>query len=83
MLEWAYDEELEIAIAGMSGHEAWARKVQAIRARVAAAGIKHIVSPRATYDGAMMLADGFSESDVLTMKVRKGLTDADWRRIAG
>lgn len=78
MLAWDYDEELE---RNTSGNVEWCRKVQAIRAKVAQHGIKHIVSPRATYDGAALLASGMTEANVLTMLVRKGLTDAQWSQV--
>lgn len=80
MLAWDYDEALE---RNTSGNIEWARKVQAIRARVKQQGIKHIVSPRATYDGAALLAHGFSEPVVMDMLIRKGLTDQQWQSVMG
>lgn len=80
MLAWDYDEELE---RNTCGNPEWARKVQAIRAKIAAHGIKHIVSPRASYVGAAMLAKGFSEDEVLGMVIRKGLTEQQWAQVNG
>ncbi len=71
MLDWGYDEALELA---MGRNDAWTRKVQAIRRAVAAAGIKHVVSPRASKRGGEYLAQGFSEAQVLNMCVFKGLS---------
>ncbi|MES2704810.1 MAG: hypothetical protein V4649_19375 [Bacteroidota bacterium] len=78
-LAWDYDTAFEIA---NSGNEAWARKVIRWRERVMSAGIKHVVSPRATFDGADLLAQGVTEAQVIALCVRKGLTEAQWRQVA-
>jgi cobaltochelatase CobS len=78
MLEWDYDEALEIALAG---NVTWTRKVQEIRRAVRAAGIKHVVSPRASMRGAAYLAAGFTEAQVLNMCVYKGLSAEQQRTI--
>ncbi len=78
MLPWEYDEDLERTTCG---NEEWARKVQAIRRNVQTAGIKHIVSPRASYDGAALLAAGFTEDEVCDMLIRKGLSDIQWNQV--
>lgn len=78
MLAWDYDEALE---RNTSGNIEWAKKIQAIRTAVKLHSIKHIVSPRATYDGAALLANGFPEAHVLEMLVRKGLPDEQWRKV--
>ena len=78
MLPWEYDETLELAT---SGNADWARKVQAMRKRVTDLGIDHVVSPRATYDGAALLANGFSEADTAAMCIRAGLSDAQWAQV--
>lgn len=77
-MEWAYDEEMELAL---SGNEEWARKVQGWRRKMMAAGIKHVISPRATYNGADMLAAGIAEADVIDYTIRKGLPVEQWNRI--
>lgn len=79
MMAWDYDEALE---RDTCGNEAWARKVQAWRGRIISAGIKAILSPRASYDGASLLAHGFTESDVIELTVKKGLSADQWRQIS-
>lgn len=79
-IAWDYDQDLEIA---NSGNEAWARKVIRWRERCQnAQGIQHIISPRATYIGAVMLADGVPESEVIEELISAGLTPAQWQAIA-
>lgn len=68
-----YDEKLEKALAQ---NDNWTDKIQKIRRVVYEHKIRHVVSPRASINGAKMLAAGFSESDVLESCVWKGL-DAD------
>lgn len=80
MLSWEYDEELERALAGNDG---WCAKVQRIRRAVAAKGIKHVVSPRASIRGAKLLAMGEPEREVLDAVVYKGLTPDQVRSIEG
>lgn len=78
MLPWEYDETLELAT---SGNPDWCKKVQAIRKKAATVGIDHVISPRATYDGAALLANGFAIEDVAAMVIRAGLSDQQWRQI--
>lgn len=70
-----YDEELERDICGNSN---WARKVQAMRANARKAGIKVIISPRASIYGAKALAAGLPEADVAETTVRKSMTTEQW-----
>ena len=79
MLAWEYDEELERHLAN---NDAWVAKVQSIRAKVKAKGVKHVVSPRASIRGAALLAAGFSEAEALDMVVYKGLSDDQRRSLA-
>ena len=65
-----YDEKLERALAGNTD---WARKVQRIRREINKQQIRHIVSPRASIQGARLLAAGFSIDEVLESTVWKGL----------
>lgn len=71
MIDWPYDEPMELAL---SGNAEWTRKVQKIRHAIAQKGIKHVVSPRASIRGALYLAAGFSEAEVMDMVVWKGLS---------
>ncbi len=54
-LAWDYDEELETALAP---DKAWAATVRAFRKKVFAGGLEVIVSPRTTFFGGRMIADG-------------------------
>ena len=82
-LAWDYDERLERNIvASMGGSVAWVNKVQSIRAKVRQYGMKHVVSPRASIDGARMLLAGCSESEVLTARVYKGLPAEEIRKLS-
>lgn len=72
-LDWAYDEELELAC---SSNEQWTRKVQRIRAAVSAERARIIVSPRASILGGKLLAQGLSEKQVLEMIIWKGVDSA-------
>ena len=74
-----YDEALEIALAGQ--HSAWARHVQAVRRAVAAQGLKVLVTPRQTLQGAALLETGFNLDEVAAMTVYAGLDDATVARI--
>ncbi len=65
-----YDESLERELAG---NDNWTRKVQQIRKNVETHKLRHVVSPRASINGAQLLAAGFSENDVLEMTIYKGL----------
>lgn len=77
-LAWDYDENLEQA---MSGNRHWTTRVQVIRAAIAELKIQHIVSPRASYWGAALLAAGVPEDEVLRLKVRGSLNDRQWQQI--
>ncbi len=69
---WDYDEEMERKLAG---DDAWVDHVQAVRRAVAAKGVSHIVSPRASIKGAKLLAEGFDWHDVEHMVLWKGLDE--------
>lgn len=75
-----YDESLEKALAG---NDNWTGKIQDIRRAVYEHKIRHVISPRASINGAKMLAAGFRESEVLDAVVWKGLDADSIRRIKG
>lgn len=77
-----YDEALERKIAGPGGAE-WTGFVLAVRSAVSRLGIKHIVSPRSTYNGLAMLAAGMSRADVERAVVWTGLDAETVSRIKG
>lgn len=72
-VEFGYDDDLELALAA---DQSWAKYVQRVRAVVAERGLSHLVTPRATYDGCKLLAQGLDRDTVAAAVVFKGL-DAD------
>lgn len=79
-LEWDYDEDLERA---MCPNVEWVKRVQEVRARVRAKGIKIIISPRATLQGAALLAGGMLQSKVEARLLRKNMSQEDWNSVKG
>ena len=76
---WDYDEKLERAIAQ---NDVWVDYVIKVRKAIKTEGIKqHVVSPRASMFGALMLAGGVPWPEVVDDCVRKGLPDATWALI--
>lgn len=85
-LYWGYDEDLERAIvASMFPDNSvvadYVKRVQSIRSEAARHGVKHIVSPRASINGAKALASGIPLDVVLSRHVKKGLDNAAWEKI--
>jgi MoxR-like ATPase len=78
MLDWHYDETLERAIAGDTP---WTTYVQVVRQRCRDAGIKHLVTPRASIRGNDLLSAGIPAAAVVAMTIRKGLSDDQWSQI--
>lgn len=70
VIECEYDENLEIII---SGNSQWARRVQSIRAAVAVAGERLLISPRASINGARLLAAGMKQDDVEELVIWRGV----------
>lgn len=73
-----YDEEAELAWAG---NAEWTKWVQSVRAAVYAEEIDHLVSPRASIDGAKLLAVGMDRAMVEDSAVWKGLDNQQRVRI--
>jgi hypothetical protein len=76
---WEVDEALELATAG---NTAWVSRVQAVRKAVARQGIKVIISPRASYFGAALLAAGMTQPQVEALTLRKGMTEDQWQSVS-
>ncbi len=68
MIEFGYDEALEVAI---SGDAKLAKCVQEIRKELANERV--VISPRATIQGAKLLAAGLSPIHVFTTRISKGM----------
>ena len=78
-IDWTIDEALETSTCG---NPAWAKYVQAIRANVTTKGIRVLVSPRASYNGAKLLANGLDVSTVVNLTVRKAMTAEQWNMVS-
>ena len=74
---WTYDVALEVAI---SGNEAFARRVIAARERARDAGLKVLITPRASQAGAALLASGMTSDEAAELTYLANLS-ADQRRI--
>jgi cobaltochelatase CobS len=77
-LSWGYDEQLERQLAGL---DVWTAYVQAVRARIFANKIRHLVTPRASMGGALLLRAGLPFATVADAVVWKGLETESRRRI--
>ena len=77
-LKWPYDEAMERAI---SMNKDWAQHVQRHRKAASDLNINFVISPRATIDGADLLAVGFTVKDVEEMVLFKGLDEATVEKI--
>lgn len=75
MLDWDYDEVLE---RNLAQDDAWTSYVQAARAACSDMKIRHVISPRATYGGAIYRRAGMPFDLVCNLTVWKGL-DRDQR----
>lgn len=86
-IEWGYDEDLELAItlAQLPGAEketrAWVKRVQKVRAQVGQLRIPHVVSPRASMSGALLLALGMGQEKVERMTLWKGMDATAIKRV--
>lgn len=77
-INWQIDADLERAVCPDSE---WCDYVQAVRTRVAVKGMRVIVSPRASLDGAALLAAGIHRDSVVQMTLRKGMSDEQWESV--
>lgn len=75
-----YDEDLEKALVGPK-FAAWVGKVQRFRKAAGKLGLRHIISPRASINGAKMLAAGLDDATVIASLIRRGLDDASWSKL--
>lgn len=79
-LAWVYDEALETAL---SGNADWAGRVQRARRAAAKAGLKVLITPRATIHGAALIRAGLTPDDAARMTYLAGLTDAQVAQVEG
>jgi cobaltochelatase CobS len=75
-IEIGYDQDLELAMceAVFENAESWVTRVQAFRRKVENAGIRHVVSPRASIMGSKMLKAGIAEQKCVETLLHKGLS---------
>lgn len=79
-IDWPLDAALEQSI---SGNVAFAKRVQAARARAEAAGLKVNIDARQSAAGAALIAAGFSEKEAASMTYLAGLAPDQVRMIEG
>lgn len=74
-----YDTNLERTLAN---NDTWVDVIEKVRDNIKKQGIKMIVSPRASIDGADLLEAGFSASEVMDMIVYKGCDEDIKKKIS-
>jgi cobaltochelatase CobS len=75
-LTWGYDEQLETAMANLP---TWSARVQRARQMAKAAGLKVLITPRASVAGAKLIRAGFSPDEAADLTYRADLSP-DQRR---
>lgn len=78
VIEIEYDEDLELAI---SCDRDWTLYVQKVRKAVETAKVRHVVSPRASIEGGIMLKAGEPRADVENAYIWKGLDEPVMNRV--
>jgi cobaltochelatase CobS len=79
-IEVDYDEGMELALVGPD-HAEWAKFVQRMRKAVSVAGVKVLVTPRATLQGAALLTAGMDRKKVEAATVFAGVDKATEEKI--
>jgi cobaltochelatase CobS len=77
-LTWAYDEVLETAMANMP---AWSERVQRARQRAKEAGLKILITPRASIAGAKLIRAGFSPDEAADMTYLADLSPSQRQQV--
>lgn len=78
LLPWAYDDALELSY---SVNKDWTKNVQRFRRAAESIGLKSIISPRASVQGAALLAAGLPESVVMESVIKRAMSDQQWQRL--
>lgn len=73
VLDWDYDESIEIKIAC---NDRWTRYVQKCRANMDRLKLRYVISPRASVNGGIMLKAGMAVDKVKKTILFKAMTDA-------
>jgi hypothetical protein len=77
-LKWEYDEKLETA---MTGNKAWSERVQRARRKAKEAGLKVMITPRASLAGAALIAEGFTMQEAAEMTYLADLNEAQRKQL--
>jgi MoxR-like ATPase len=83
-IEIEYDETLERELANQIHPEfgrSWAIDVQSYRRAAKALGLRHLITPRASINGAKALRIGLPRTDVVNNLIRRGLDKASWEKL--
>jgi hypothetical protein len=86
MLKWDTDEALERRIAlnhieDENLGSRWITHVQQCRANASRAGVRCVISPRASINGCALLQAGEEWSEVEESCIRKGMAEESWKQI--
>ncbi|MCS6904156.1 MAG: AAA family ATPase [Bacteroidia bacterium] len=77
-LEWKYDENLERIL---TGNDEWCSYVQKIRRCIEENKIRHLVTPRASINGARLIAQGLPREVVEQSVIWKGIDETTKEKI--
>lgn len=77
-IQWETDEALELATCS---DMAWVKRVQSVRRQVKAKGLKVLVTPRASYHGAALIAAGFTHEETEVMVLANGMSKDQWEMV--
>ncbi len=77
-IQWDYDSKMEMAIAG---NDSWCKRVQSLRASAARLKSRIVISPRATFKGAKLLAAGMGQSKVEDIALWGGTSKEEREKI--
>jgi cobaltochelatase CobS len=77
-LTWAYDEALETAMADMPS---WSERVQRARQRAKEAGLKVLITPRASIAGAKLIRAGFTPDEAADMTYLADLSPSQRQQV--
>jgi hypothetical protein len=75
---WETDEKLE---GQLCQRKDWHSYIMGRRSNVRKHGLQHLISPRATFNGDIMLAAGRPWARAVDLCVRKGLNAEDWAKV--
>lgn len=83
-IRWMYDEDLEREIVlskGLKEPIRWIEHVQKVRKIAADLSLRHVISPRASNDGALLLEAGLTWEEVELMALWKGVDESSMKKV--